>query len=105
MADILFKTDEHVFSYRVAGILIRNGSVLLQKPVHDPGYVVPGGHVGFGETNEETLIREFREELAADITVNGLRWVGEIFFPWGGKPCHQICLYYEVDQDGSDCRA
>lgn len=105
MADILFKTDEHVFSYRVAGILIRNGSVLLQKPVHDPGYAFPGGHVGFGETNEETLIREFREELAADITVNGLRWVGEIFFPWGGKPCHQICLYYEVDQAGPDCRA
>lgn len=96
MGDILFKTDEHVFSYRVAGIMIQNGSVLLQKPSNDPGYAFPGGHVGFGETNEETLIREFREELAAEITVNGLRWVGEIFFPWGSRPCHQICLYYEV---------
>ena len=25
-----------------------------------------------------------------------LRWVAEIFFPWGNRPCHQICLYYDV---------
>jgi len=96
MADILFKTNDYVFSYRVAGILIRNGKVLLQKPVNDTGYAFPGGHVNFGETNEETLVREFKEEISADINVNGLRWVGEIFFPWGDKPCHQICLYYDI---------
>lgn len=22
--------------------------------------------------------------------------VSEIFFPWGNRPCHQICLYYTV---------
>ena len=21
----------------------------------------------------------------------------ENFFPWGNKPCHQICLYYIID--------
>lgn len=31
MADILFKTDEAVFSYRVSGILIHQDNVLLQK--------------------------------------------------------------------------
>jgi hypothetical protein len=25
-----------------------------------------------------------------------LKWVAEVFFPWGDKPCHQICLYYDV---------
>lgn len=96
MTDIIFKTDEYVFSYRVAAILINNGHILLQRPVGDSGYAFPGGHVSFGETNEETLIREIQEELGADITVNGLRWVGEIFFPWGDKPCHQIALFYEI---------
>jgi 8-oxo-dGTP pyrophosphatase MutT (NUDIX family) len=96
MPNILFKTSDYVFSYRVAGILIRNGKVLLQRPVGDIGYAFPGGHAGFGETNEETLVREFREETSADIKVNGLRWVGEIFFLWGNKPCHQICLYYDI---------
>lgn len=95
--DILFKTDDYVFSYRVAGILIQNGKVLLQKATNDTGFAFPGGHVAFGETNGQTLIREFREETGAAVDVRQLRWVGEIFFLWDGKPCHQICLYYDVE--------
>ena len=95
--DILFKTEEWVFSYRVAGICVRNGKVLLQKPVNDAAYAFPGGHVALGESNEETLIREFKEEIGVDIRVGELKWVAEIFFPWGSKPCHQICLYYMVE--------
>ncbi len=94
--DILFKTDSWVFSYRVAGICVHDGRVLLQKPADDPTYAFPGGHVSFGETNAETLRREFREEIGAEIEVGALKWVAEVFFPWGDKPCHQICLYYIV---------
>lgn len=101
MADILYKTDKNVFSYRVAGICIQNGKLLLQKPTNDSGFAFPGGHVEFGETNRETLIREFKEEIGADIRVGQLKWVGELFFPWGEKPCHQICLYYIISiEDG-----
>lgn len=96
MQDILFKTEDSVFSYRVAGVVVENDCVLLQKPDNDPGYAFPGGHVSFGETNAETLMREFKEETGADITVGNLLWVGEIFFPWGNRPCHQLCLYYRV---------
>ena len=51
----------------------------------------------FGETNADTLIREFKEEIGADILVGELKWVAEVFFPWGSRPCHQICLYYLVE--------
>jgi ADP-ribose pyrophosphatase YjhB (NUDIX family) len=95
--DILFKTESFVFSYRVAGILVREGKVLLQKPTNDTGFAFPGGHVAFGETNAETLIRELDEEIGAKIEVGELKWVAEIFFPWGDKPCHQICLYYLIE--------
>ena len=98
MADILFKTEEWVFSYRVAGICVQNGKVLLQTTTgEDRSFAFPGGHVEFGETNEETLIREFKEEIGAGIRVGELKWVAEVFFPWGNKPCHQICLYYTVE--------
>ena len=98
MKDILFKTDDGVFSYRVAGICVQNGKVLLQTTTGaDRSFAFPGGHVTFGETNEEALIREFREEIGADVAVGALKWVAEVFFPWGDKPCHQICLYYMVD--------
>jgi len=96
MSDILFHHEDYVFSYRVAGILIYDNKILLQKPPNDTGYALPGGHVGLGETNAQTLEREFREEIGADIAINSLKWVAEIFFPWGDKPCHQICLFYDV---------
>ena len=70
--------------------------ILLQKPTNDTGFTILGGHVEFGETNAQTLEREFKEEIGAEIKVGDLKWVAEIFFLWGDKPCHQICLYYEV---------
>lgn len=95
MKDILFKTDDAVFSYRVGGVLIRNGKILLQRPAGDD-YSIIGGHVSFLETTEETLKREFEEEIHAKIDVERLLAVGEVFFPWGKRPCHQVCLYYLV---------
>ena len=100
--DIIFKIEDYVFSYRVAGICIQNGKVLLQKPSNDTGFAFPGGHVTLGETNEQTLIREFQEEIGIDVAVGDLKWVGELFFPWGKKSCHQICLYYVVELQAGD---
>ena len=100
--DIIFKTEDYVFSYRVAGICIQNGKVLLQKPSNDTGFAFPGGHVTLGETNAQTLIREFQEEIGIDVAVGDLKWVGELFFPWGKKSCHQICLYYVVELQAGD---
>ena len=102
MTDIRYHTEGFVFSYRTAGILIRDGKVLLQKPDNDDGYAVPGGHVALGETNEETLIREFREECNTEIAVGPLRAVAEIFFPWGEKECQQICTYFQVELTSQD---
>ncbi|MBQ4164978.1 MAG: NUDIX domain-containing protein, partial [Oscillospiraceae bacterium] len=87
--DILFKNDDFVFSYRVGGILVHNGKILLQRPADDD-YAIIGGHVTAMETSAETLKREFEEELHAKIAVDDLLAIGEIYFPWGDKPCHQI---------------
>ena len=73
MADILFRKDDWIFSYRVAGIAVCDGKVLLQKPTNENSFAFPGGHVSFGETNEETLLREFKEETGAEISVGELK--------------------------------
>ena len=93
--DILFREPDFIFSYRITGILIHNGKVLLQKP-KDDDYAFPGGHVAALEDSRKTLIREFGEETRAAIEVDNLMAVGEVFFPWGDHPCHQIGLYYYV---------
>lgn len=93
--DILFKTEDFVFSYRVGGILIHDGKILLQKP-KDDDYAIIGGHLSSMETTKEAVMREFEEELHAKIEVDNLWAIGEIFFPWGNRPCHQVCFYYKV---------
>lgn len=106
--DILFNAEDFIFSYRVGGVLIKNNKILLQRPKNDD-FAIIGGHVSSLETTDQTLKREFEEELYAKIGIDSLFAVGEVFFMWGQKPCHQICLYYKVHllndddipQDGS----
>lgn len=105
MSDIAIKLPEGLFSYRVAGICIRDGKILLQKPTNKVDYSLPGGHVAFSEQNAIALAREFREELDVTATVGDLKWVAENFFRWNMRPCHQICLYYEVSLPETACTA
>lgn len=99
--DILFKTEDFLFSYRVGGILIHDGKILLQKP-KDDDYAIIGGHISGMETTKEALTREFKEELNANIEVDNLLAIGEIFFQWGNRPCHQICFYYKIHLNEMD---
>jgi len=95
--DISFARDGAGFSYRAAGIVLHDGHVLLQNTERDPGYAFPGGQVAFGETSAETLAREFREELGAEVRVGALRWVEENFFCLEGTRFQQIGLTYAVE--------
>lgn len=90
MSDIIFHRDNYIFDYRVAGILVRDGKVLLQAPKNTGEYAFPGGHVALGETNAETLVREWCEE------VGELKWVEENLFSWSDKNAYQISLSYLV---------
>jgi 8-oxo-dGTP diphosphatase len=57
----------------VCGILIWNDKVLIGKrkltnPNHPGKWEFPGGKMEEGETFDETIIREFKEELDIDIS-------------------------------------
>ena len=97
MRNISYSTEDYIFSYRAASILVHGNKVLLQKPNNSDDYAFPGGQIAFGETNAETLIREYREEIGADIEVGELKWVWENIGLWDGKPAHQICLFFFVN--------
>jgi ADP-ribose pyrophosphatase YjhB (NUDIX family) len=59
---------------RAAGVLLADGRILLVNHVkHGRSYwVLPGGHVNFGETLEQALVREMKEECDLDVTVGPL---------------------------------
>ena len=92
--DWLFSEGSYICHFRAAGVLIRDSKILLQK--HNDEYALPGGHVAFGETSEDALIREIKEEIGADILCDNLLWVEENFWNWGSKKAHNILFYYYV---------
>ena len=103
--DILFNHGNARFSYRISALIVQNGRVLLQRPPGTNDFAFIGGHVEFGETAKDTLIREIREEIHTDAVVGDLAAVGEVFIDWGHLPdgtprhCHQIGLYFYVTVD------
>ncbi|MBQ2932639.1 MAG: NUDIX domain-containing protein [Clostridia bacterium] len=92
-ADILFEQQEWMFSYRIGGLLYRDGKLLLQREVGDDRYAIPGGHVAFGEYSQQTLARELSEETGAAVKVGRLCFMVELLWEWR-KPCHQLNLFY-----------
>lgn len=90
--DWLFRSEEGTCNFRCAGVIIRNGKVLLQRDGTE--YALVGGHVQLGETGEEAVVREFQEELGVDIECKRMLWTEECFWEWRGKLTHTLSFYY-----------
>ena len=68
------------WSQSVGGVCLRDGKVLLARHTYGAGkgmFIIPGGYVDFGETPEETLVREYQEETG--ITVKAGKLLGMRF--------------------------
>ena len=71
----------------VAAIIFREGKVLcVQRPNNTREYIslkweFPGGKVEVGESREEALVREIREELSVDIEVSEFLMTVEHTYP------------------------
>ena len=92
--DLLLNCNDKIFGFRSSGVLIQNGKILIQRGVNDTVYALPGGHVAFGETSSETIVREYKEETGADIIAGRLIWVDESFWTWNDKSAHTVCFYH-----------
>lgn len=99
--DVVFKTEKAVFNYRVAGIWIENGHVLLHRDINELKWSLPGGRVEIAEDSQSSLKREFREELGIDIHVDRMAFVIENFFQHGGRDFHEIGFYYAITSKGN----
>lgn len=83
-----------MFNYRVAGIAVREGRVLLHRAPRDGHYSLPGGRVEIGEESDAALLREMEEETGQRVELLPLRWICENFFTHEGRRFHELCLYY-----------
>lgn len=83
-----------LFSFRVAGLILRDGHALMQRAKGDDFWALPGGRAEIGEDSRETIIREMREELGVQVEILRLLWTVENFFPFGGYQAHELGIYY-----------
>jgi len=65
---------EHLRALAADGVVFVDGEVVLLERTHPPfegRWVLPGGMVERGETAVEACVREVREEVALEVTVEG----------------------------------
>lgn len=95
--------------YGVYGILIRNEEILLIKKnggPYDGKLDLPGGTIEFQEKPEETLKREFREEVGIEIKNYELIDVDSVNFKWEYDKYlidgHHVGIFYKIiDYNGN----
>lgn len=93
---IAFGQDGLRFNFRIVGIAIHDGSVLLHRAEEDDFWALPGGRGELMEPAAETLRREMEEELHIAVTVERLVWVVENFFEYQGERFHELALYFHM---------
>ena len=93
---IRFDEGTRRFNYRVVGVAIHDGSLLLHRADHESFWTLPGGRPEHGETAEQTVKREMQEELETDVDVVRLLWFVENFFEYDGRCYHEIALYFLI---------
>ena len=88
-------------SVRAYGILLHEGQVALVRssnPQHQPPlWWLPGGGIDFGETPEETLVREFKEETGLGVDLPELLSVtSDVRKRDNGDRIHTVRIIYTV---------
>ena len=88
---------EHHIETIARGVCIINGKVLLCLPKDRSYSYLPGGHIEFGETGREALVREMKEETGLDATAGDLLGVVESSFVQKGEKHCEINLIYKME--------
>ena len=83
-------------------VVLRDGAVLLVQEIAQGYWFFPGGHVEAGETPEEALVRELREEL--DVAAGVENSLGEVENRWlhDGVEHHEVNHVFVTTIDTAD---
>ena len=87
------------------GVCAVDGKLLLCRAKGGKTTYLPGGHIEFGETGRQALVREIKEELGLDSTAGAFLGVVENSFIQHGKPHAEINLVYELSLADGEVRA
>ncbi|MBI4687826.1 MAG: NUDIX hydrolase [Nitrospirae bacterium] len=93
------ETPRNPFLTVDAIIEVQGGIVLIKRKNHPPGWAIPGGFVDYGETLEEAVIREAKEETGLDIEL--IRQFHTYSDPIRDPRHHTVSTIFIAKADGS----
>ena len=93
---ISFDHDGKRFKYRVAGLCIQDGHILLAKAEPDDYWILPGGRVEISEDTRTTLRRELLEETGYEAEIKDLLLIVENFFHLDETDYHEPAFIYAI---------
>ncbi len=105
--DVCFQTDDNRrFRLRAAAIIIEDGYVLFATNDAESYYYTVGGGVELGETAEQAVVREVKEETGVDYQIDRLAFVQENFFKRDDGMlkdifCHEVTFYFLMKSRGT----
>ena len=71
---------------KLAWIHIKDKKILSTRSKNKDAWYIPGGKREVGESDQEALIREVKEELTVDLSTNTIKYLGTFKAQAHGKP-------------------
>lgn len=95
--DITINVGEYLLNVRTSGVIIHNNKILLHKNINEEHYALVGGRVAIGESSEDALKREIKEELGKEIEITGYISTIENFFTMKNSKYYEILFVHKFD--------
>lgn len=98
---VMFSNGEITFMYRVGGIAVHEGRLLVEHNVRHGFCFAPGGRVEYGENAVQALSRELDEEFGGGVQIGRLVVFYDLLFELDGIRYQEVglCFLLELHPD------
>ena len=97
MEDLSIFVGDHKFNFRVSALIRKGEKVLLHHTTSGTQYTLPGGRVKDGETTNEALIREIKEEMGEDVKyIKPVSFIENLFVD-NNIHFHELLVTHELE--------
>ena len=98
---VMFSNGEITFMYRVGGIAVHDGRLLVEHNVKHDFCFAPGGRVEYGENAVQALSRELDEEFGGGVQIGRLVVFYDLLFELDGIRYQEVglCFLLELHPD------